>query len=184
MDVVPPWCSLAWAPTPSRRACYVPFCPSSGKSSDRTSSSLGRLTSMTTPATMNNSFRSTTRSLRLQEVMIGWRSTIYPRLYPVWPDLGSSIYLEEPSTIGTNYVTCSSTTSRVHMSIRSPLRPWRTSSRSLVRTSEITWNISAIPGRLSWTSRTSRSSMSSMKGSVTSRPLKRLPWRSQKLWVI
>jgi hypothetical protein len=41
------------------------------KLSGQTSSSLGRSTNMTAPATLKNSFKSTTRPLKLQEVIIG-----------------------------------------------------------------------------------------------------------------
>jgi hypothetical protein len=129
--------------------CSVLWHLSSGKLPGPTNLSLDRSISMTTSITMKSSSKCTTRSLRLLEGTIGWRPIICLWLCPARLDLGSSICPKVPSTTGTHYVPCSSITFRAHTSVRSPLIPWRPSSRSMIKVSGITWNVSAIPGMLS-----------------------------------
>jgi hypothetical protein len=94
-----------------------------GRSPGLTSSSPGRSTHMMARVTSKNSFRSTTQSLRLLGEMIEKKPIIYPWHCPARPDHGSSTCPNELYTTGTNYVPCSSGTSRAHTSIPQLLRP-------------------------------------------------------------
>jgi hypothetical protein len=70
-SLTPSWRSLEQDATPSGRGGFHALAPSLRRSFGLTSSSLGRLINMTVPATLKNSSRSTTRSLRPQEATIG-----------------------------------------------------------------------------------------------------------------
>jgi hypothetical protein len=160
-------------------ACSTLLHLSSHRLPGLTSSSPGQSTNIMGPTILKKSSRCITRSFRPLEVMIGWRPTISPRLYPMWLDHSSSICSRKPSTTGISYVPCSTSTSRAHMSDHQPLELWKLSSWSTMKASRIIWNISTMSGTLFQTSRTLKSSMSSVMGSPTSRLLRRSPWRSQ-----